>query len=853
MAIKFLNTVQVDTDVLYVDTANDRVGIGTDSPSKALHVRDANDAPFRVESTDATTGIQFKDSDSDNAFYYVGSGDYFYTSASMGIGTTSVSSANKLQVNGQLRVVGSQIIGNSNVANVAPTGVQLHLKNSGAAALRLEDSDSANLAFDISVNEGSGFSIIETVGGDAGNDTRLFIEETTGSIGIATTTPSSSHKLDVNGAGRFSGNVTSTGNISARSFDMNSTYESSNQYLQLHKNQANDGGILLRSKTAAGAGQVDWQIVNQGTTGDLKFYAYGLGGNAFVLDRETGNLQLPEYGAGTLVSDASGNITVSSGGGAGGPYLPLTGGTLTGHLIMGSAGAGTYSNELKFTNSGYQAGIDYQNNGNLRLIDRSNSRVGAYINVLDGKIAAYNTGNVITTLLNTNGNSYINGGNVGIGNTSPVNGKLVVDSDTNTLLNTVRINHTRSDSNAGSQALFLDVNLSGADTTTGDRTNSGLFVDIDSSANGDATHEQRLRGVNSDVRFSGFTDSANGGYFYAESNYTGAKTAVIAGVYGYAVHDSSSTSGGVSNMYGAIGSSSIQDLGDVDNAFGGYFSVEIGTSRGNADVGVTKGVEGHINIDKASAINYGTMIAVSGIIDNNEGTVPNFGSQYLFKGDYQGTKGDNAYGIYTEGNKHYFDGNIGIGATNPTSRLTVGENGITAKIATATIADTTAGASLTLRGGSPTIYFDRTGADPENKILMDSAGLEFKTGTLDAEGDVDFKINPNGDLQLSKGAKISNQENTDIDSAAAEVVATVAISYTAAFFDFVVKKGTNVRSGTVYACHDGTNVEFTETSTNDLGDTSDVTLSVDKTSTNLRLIATVTSDNWSVKSLIRAI
>jgi hypothetical protein len=28
---------------------------------------------------------------------------------------------------------------------------------------------------------------------------------------------------------------------------------------------------------------------------------------------------------------------------------------------------------------------------------------------------------------------------------------------------------------------------------------------------------------------------------------------------------------------------------------------------------------------------------------------------------------------------------------------------------------------------------------------------------------------------------------------------------------------------------------------------------VDKTSTNLRLIATVTSDDWSVKSLIRAI
>ena len=38
MAIKFLNTVQVDTDVLYVNTANDRVGIGTDNPSVTLHV-----------------------------------------------------------------------------------------------------------------------------------------------------------------------------------------------------------------------------------------------------------------------------------------------------------------------------------------------------------------------------------------------------------------------------------------------------------------------------------------------------------------------------------------------------------------------------------------------------------------------------------------------------------------------------------------------------------------------------------------------------------------------------------------------------------------------------------------------
>ena len=118
------------------------------------------------------------------------------------------------------------------------------------------------------------------------------------------------------------------------------------------------------------------------------------------------------------------------------------------------------------------------------------------------------------------------------------------------------------------------------------------------------------------------------------------------------------------------------------------------------------------------------------------------------------------------------------------------------------------------------------------------------------------KLDVDGNVKI-KDVLLSNQVNTDIDSAAAEVVAQVAhATYTAAFFDFVVKKGTNVRSGTVYACHNGDTtplVEFTETSTNDLGDTSDVTLSVDISGTNMRLLATVTSDDWSVKSLIRAI
>ena len=112
-----------------------------------------------------------------------------------------------------------------------------------------------------------------------------------------------------------------------------------------------------------------------------------------------------------------------------------------------------------------------------------------------------------------------------------------------------------------------------------------------------------------------------------------------------------------------------------------------------------------------------------------------------------------------------------------------------------------------------------------------------------------------GNIKIA-AALLSNQQNTNVDTGTETVAEISSASFTAAFFDFVIKKTTNVRSGTVYACHDGAGtplIAFTETSTQDLGDTSDVTLSVDISGGNMRLLATTTSDDWSIKSLIRAI
>ena len=207
-----------------------------------------------------------------------------------------------------------------------------------------------------------------------------------------------------------------------------------------------------------------------------------------------------------------------------------------------------------------------------------------------------------------------------------------------------------------------------------------------------------------------------------------------------------------------------------------------------------------------------------------------------------------------------FDGYVCIGGTNPGANLEIRGTVNTDDCKIYLKENSTYGAYFKYDGDLNRGYIGGiTGTTTENAVLSWSRdGSELKLVT---SGSTAVTIDSNRDVTFAEDIIIndvllSNQVNTDIDTGA-EVVAQVAhATYTAAFFDFVVKKGTNVRSGTVYACHNGDTtplVEFTETSTNDLGDTSDVTLSVDISGANMRLLATVTSDDWSVKSLIRAI
>ena len=114
MAIKFLSTVAVDSDVLYVNAATNKVGIGDATPNYKLDVNSGTtNAALRLKSTDDTVTLRFEDDDSSYeiresavGLKFVnssGSTDVtFLQSGDTGIGVTTPRA--KLDVNGGVKV-----------------------------------------------------------------------------------------------------------------------------------------------------------------------------------------------------------------------------------------------------------------------------------------------------------------------------------------------------------------------------------------------------------------------------------------------------------------------------------------------------------------------------------------------------------------------------------------------------------------------------------------------------------------------------------------------------------------------------------------------------------------------------
>jgi len=83
------------------------------------------------------------------------------------------------------------------------------------------------------------------------------------------------------------------------------------------------------------------------------------------------------------------------------------------------------------------------------------------------------------------------------------------------------------------------------------------------------------------------------------------------------------------------------------------------------------------------------------------------------------------------------------GATTFAGRVIIGDDAITTDKPGLVVGDTTNGGQITIRGLSPTLFFDKTGSN-NPKILTDGGLLQIKSGTLDSEGSVLMSLTNTG-------------------------------------------------------------------------------------------------------------
>jgi hypothetical protein len=78
-------------------------------------------------------------------------------------------------------------------------------------------------------------------------------------------------------------------------------------------------------------------------------------------------------------------------------------------------------------------------------------------------------------------------------------------------------------------------------------------------------------------------------------------------------------------------------------------------------------------------------------------------------------------------------------------------------------------------------------------------------------------------------------------------------SYDGAFFEYTARSGSNARAGQIMSIWSGSQVNFTETTTTDFGSTTGLAFTMIVTGSNFALTGSVTTADWTIKTIVRSI
>ena len=369
MAIKFLNTVAVDTDVLYVDASSNSVGIGTTNPGGKLEVKqDANNgattaftSPHIKLTATATAdnqgfvGITAATSTSDNYGYSFGA-----QRTSGGVGDFKINYHNN-SAQGTNRFLINQN-GNVGIGTASPTSAKL------VVAGDVDVWNSTNTLLRSSHN-GSYGSFQTFTGGGYGI---LALNPGGGNVGIGTTIPNT--KLEVNGSVRVTGAGLDVG-----------YGNNSNNFVQIGSGRTTNGFAFI-------------DLIGDTTYSDYGFRISrnngGANTNTDLIHRGTGflNLNATQAGGITLKTSNIERVRVNSSGNVGiattDPRTKLHVSGLTGDDDP-SLGSSTAPLFISNTATTYGLNVGVNNIGASWLQAQSNTSAIAYeilLNPLGGNV-----------------------------------------------------------------------------------------------------------------------------------------------------------------------------------------------------------------------------------------------------------------------------------------------------------------------------------------------------------------------------------------------------------------------------------------------------------------------------------
>ena len=148
------------------------------------------------------------------------------------------------------------------------------------------------------------------------------------------------------------------------------------------------------------------------------------------------------------------------------------------------------------------------------------------------------------------------------------------------------------------------------------------------------------------------------------------------------------------------------------------------------------------------------------------------------------------------------------------------------------------------------------GTDSKNSILSLNNFTANISGSLIVSDNINCKTTINAsELQFPNHSKIKSDSNyIRTLSSNHVIISEPTLGYNAAFYDYCVYSGSNIRAGVIAAAFSAGTVFYNETTTADIGNTEQVTMSVTCSGDFIQLLSNASTNvSWSIKAMARYI